>query len=583
MMLAENAPAMKPPLTLLLVLLLFPAAIVAAPTPTKPAAAGSAALEQAADLAAKGNVAAAIARLERDRATLGPRALSLLGTLYVQANRPADALAVLKPLADAADAEAAVLYNAGHAAVLAGQAKLGSAYLARSVDKDPSSPAARELGVLLSRSGRVVEAYGLLRPWVLRHPADGDARLIAAGLALELERPAETQQMLAGMVESPAVRLLQARALVQQGKGADALRLVQPLLTNHPPAVDLEVRRTAAAAYLSAGQPAKAVEVLAGRAGKVPELVLLLGRAQRQLGNAAAAMATLAPLASQLPDDPKTIGDPRPAAAIAVEYGELLLAVRKTAEGTAFLQRATRLHPQSRQAWDALARALHAAGKTGEAARAKQEADRLAAAGRPRGAPPAAAAAAAGAAPRPSSTAAAAPPAAAAPSAAAGQPGRAASPPKPEWAQRATALLDQQKPQEAVAVLRAHLGTNPRDKLAHTMLIQVLLGTRQFPAAIEAAKKAVAVDGKDANLVYQLGAAEMGANDLVSAERDFRKALSLQPEHTAAMNDLAVLLMSTGKRDEARRLLEQVLRLHPDDRTAKANLEQLRKEGTTGR
>ncbi len=556
------------PSLLFLILLLPATAGLAAPTA---AAAAPSTLEQAAALAEKGDVAGAIKLLEGTRAQLGPRGLSLLGTLYVEANRPADALAVLKPIADREDAEAAVLYNAGRAAILAGNAKQGRTYLSRSVAKDPSSPAARDLGILYSRTGRVVEAYALLRPWVLNHASDGDARLVVAALAVELERPDEALQVLAGMVESPPMRLLQARALTQKGDTAAALKLLQPILAQHPPAVDLEVRRVAAAAYLGAGQPEKVVELLQGKAGKVPDLVLLLGRAQRQLGRSAAALATLQPLADALPDDSSTLGDPRPAAGIAVEYAHLLQASGHGDEAIGFFQKATRLNPQSRDAWNALAGALDAAGKKAEAAQARQQAAKLAAA--PAGKPAATTAAAAPVGGGGASAAGAAKPPAAAP------PG----PPKPAWAQRALDLLAQQQPQQALEVVRKQLAAHPRDMLAHTMQIQVLLVTRQFPAAVEAAKKAVALDPKNANLVYQLGAAEMGANDLAAAERDLRKALSLSPQHTAAMNDLAVLLMNSGKRDEAKKLLEQVLRLHPDDQTAKGNLDQLRRDTGAGR
>jgi Flp pilus assembly protein TadD len=558
--------------TLLVVLLLAPiAAGAATPGSASPA---TAATDEAVALAEGGKIADAIARLERDRGRLEPRGLSLLGGLYVQANRPADALALLGPLADRADAEAAVLYNAGRAALLSGDAERGRKYLVRSLAKDTSSPAARELGMLYSRTGMVVEAYSLLRPWVLSHASDGDARLVASTLAIELERPAEARQMLVGLVESPAVRLLQGRVLVLEGDGDGALRALQPVLANHPPAVDLEVRRVAAEAYLLAGQPEKVVELLQGRAGTVPDLVLILSRALRKLDRTAIALATMAPLASKLPDDPATLGDPRPAAGIAVEYGELLLASGHRDEAITYFQKATRFNPQDRGAWEALARALDGANRKAEAAQARQQRDRL-------GAAPAARPGAGGAVAAGGATAGAGP-AGAAPAGAA-QGSASATPPKPAWAQQALDLMAQQRPQQALEVLRRQLLASPRDLLAHTMQVQLLLATRQFPAAVEAAKKAVAIDPSNANLVYQLGAAEMGAHDLSGAERDLRKALSLSPEHTAAMNDLAVLLMSSGRRDEARRLLEQVLRLHPDDRTARGNLETLKREGGAGR
>jgi Flp pilus assembly protein TadD len=45
------------------------------------------------------------------------------------------------------------------------------------------------------------------------------------------------------------------------------------------------------------------------------------------------------------------------------------------------------------------------------------------------------------------------------------------------------------------------------------------------------------------------------------------------------MNDLAVLLITQKKTDEARKLLEEVLRINPQDKTAAANLEQIKKGG----
>ena len=44
------------------------------------------------------------------------------------------------------------------------------------------------------------------------------------------------------------------------------------------------------------------------------------------------------------------------------------------------------------------------------------------------------------------------------------------------------------------------------------------------------------------------------------------------------MDDLAVLLMRSNRRDEARKLLQQVLQINPQDKVAAANLEQLNKE-----
>ena len=553
-------------LLLALVLLVPPVASLAqaaappAPTPSLQSAGGRA-LKEAAALAQAGKVAEATARLERDRLLLDLRGQSLLGALYLQGNRAADALAVLKPLADRSDAEAAVLYNAGRAALLKGDGQAGRVYLARSVDKQPDSPATRDLGLLLAREGQVVEGYRLLRPWTLVHADDGEARMVAASLAITLERPREARELLEGLADSPAVRLLAARVRVLEGDGPGALALVQPALAQHPPSIDLEVRRVAAEAYLLAGQPGKAVELLAGKAGKVPSLVLLLGRAQRQAGNAAAAMATLAPLATRIPADPRSLGDPRPAAAIAVEYGELLLSAGKTAEAVPMLQRATQIYPLSEPAWQSLGRALEAAGRGQEGAQARSKGQELARArAQAQAATPAAGSSA--------------PPPPAAPA------GAAAPAEMPAYATAALTLAQQGKPQQGLDLVRQRLQAAPEDELAHTLEVRMLLGMQQNSAALNAADAALARFPGHPDFVYMRGAVEMAMHDVPAAERDFREALRLSPRHLAAMSDLAVLLIGSGKKDEARKLLEEVLRINPRDSNAAANLEQLRK-GTT--
>jgi len=566
---------MKRPLALLLLALPPLPLAAAATTPSKPAVAarpataaaapatgaatsveGDAATQEATVLAQSGKVKEAIARLERSRAALGGRGVSLLGALYLRDNRAADAVKALRPLADRPDAEAAVLYNAGRSLVLAGDVAAGQIYLARSVDKSPDSPARRELGMLLSRQGRVVEAYAMLRPWTLHHADDGDARLVAATLAIGLERPMEAIELLNGLADSPAVQLLAARISVLLRDGPDAVKRIEPVLANHPAAIDLEVRRVAAEAYLLASQPAKAVAVLQGKQGSVPALVLLLGRAQRQGGNATAAMATLAPLASRLPDDPKTVGDPRPAAAIAIEYGQLLLGAGKPGEAVTVLQKATRLHPQNEAAWDYFARALEASGRGAESAKARAQAQGLA---------NARARALAVASSRPSPQPAAPP--------AGGEPVAQ----MPAYATAAIDLAQKGKPQQALDVVRQRLQAEPDDELARTLEVRMLLAQEQNAAALNAADAAVVRAPGNPDFVYLRGAVEMAMHDLVAAERDYRRVLQMAPKHLAAMSDLAVLLMSAGKNDEARRLLEQVLTINPQDRNAAANLEQLRK------
>ncbi|MFY9823951.1 MAG: hypothetical protein WAM82_21410, partial [Thermoanaerobaculia bacterium] len=331
----------------------------AAPSPKAPPATElEKRVQEVTQLIRAGKTAEALPRLqalEKDPATPPPYH-ALVGALYLELGKAQEAMAALKPLADTQDAQPAVLYQAARASLALGRVDEAKIYLTRSLVKEPASPAARELGMLMAREGRVVEAYAMLRPWSLHNPTDSDARLIAANLALTLERPDEAAEMLVGQPEKdPAIQLLQGRVRVLKKDGPGAVALLQPLLANHPKSMDLELRRDLAEAQMLAGKPAEAVALLQGRAEGHPALILILARAQRQTGNAAAAMATLQPVAAKIPADPEVLGDPRPASAIALEYGSLLLDAGRAAEALPFLDKGARYYPRNPEAWRMLA------------------------------------------------------------------------------------------------------------------------------------------------------------------------------------------------------------------------------------
>ncbi len=541
-----------------------------APSPLSPEANKS--LQEIGQLIQAGNAAGAAEKLkalEKDPATTQPM-LSLIGALYLQINRPQEALAVLQPLADAEDAEAAVLYNAGRAALLSGNVDAGRTYLTRSVLQEPASPAARDLGFLMAREGRVVEAYSMLRPWALQNPGDGDARLMAASLALQLERPDAAADLLKGLSEAdPAIRLLRGKVLVQKKDGKGAVALLKPLLANHPPGMDLEIRRSLAEAELLAGNPAEAVKLVEAQAASHPSLALLLARAQRQAGNAAAALATLKPLADKLPADASGLGDPRPAAGIAYEYATLLEAAGRGQEAGPFFERSTRYYPRNPEAWKGLARTLEAAGRKEDAQKALAQA---AEAAKPPVKP--ALPAASAAAPSPAGTTASAAPA---------PPSAPAAPPEPplsEGLRNAMRLMSQNQLEPALAAVRQEIGISKTpDPRARLMEARLLLLLKRPEESLKVVEEALKTWPDNADLLYSRGAAQMSLQRWATAEQDFRKALKLAPRHTAAMNDLAVLLMNLGKNVEAQSLLRQVLQINPKDATAAANLQKLQGGG----
>jgi len=490
--------------------------------------------------AESGDVAGAIRELEQERAakTASPQGLALLGTLYLQAGKTQEALAVLKPLADAGDADPAVLYNAARAAFALKQNQAGATYLQRGAQAAPDSPAARDLGLLVMRQGRLVEAYSLLYPWAAAHPLDTEARLAAASLAVQLERPREAEEFLSagGLAKGdPAIQLLRGRILAQKGDGAGAVALLEPLGKSHPPAMDLEIRRALAEAYLVANRPADAVKQLEGRAGQHPGLALLLGRAQHKAGDNAAALATLKPFADKLPADAAAVGDPRPVLGIALETGALLTETGRAAEAVPILEKATKLYPQSPPAWEALAKALEAAGRKEDGAKARARMNEIF-------------------------------------QAAAGPGGEQVSADLKE----AGIAMAAGQPEKALTAVRRELAASPGNPMARALEVRLLLTLKRKEEALQIVQDALRQKPDDPELLYLRGAVQMSFLNWESAEKDLRRTLQLAPQHTAAMNELAVLLLTRNQRGEAQALLEKILQINPRDQVARASLETLK-------
>jgi tetratricopeptide (TPR) repeat protein len=325
--------------------------------------------------------------------------------------------------------------------------------------------------------------------------------------------------------------------------------------------MDLEVRRSLAEAYLLANRPADAVKILTGKAGNHPALVLLLGRAQHRAGNAQAAIATLKPLVDKLPADPSAVGDPRPAAGIAVEYGSVLVDSGRAAQAVPILEQATRLYSNSRDAWQTLAKAYDAAGRKADGAKARAQSEQIAlAAAHPQQAPPARSAAQA---PAPQQ-----------------QPAAPTAPAAPAMSQNMQDALKSfaaGKGEQALAAVHRELAQTPNNRQARALELRILLGLNRYDEALRMTEERLRRFPNDPDLIYQRGVIQMGRKSYIPAEKDLRRALELNPQHTGALNDLAVLLSNQGKKAEAQALLQKALQINPQDQNAAANLAALQK------
>jgi tetratricopeptide (TPR) repeat protein len=540
------------PSILVLLALAVPPTSAQAPKMAPPSPDTQQAIQSALQKYQAGDVKGAIAVLEPMRGKSGthPAALSLLGTLYLEADRPKDALAVLGPIADSGAAGPVILDGAGRAALALKQTAKAEKYLRAAVAKAPGSTASRDLALLLGSKGLLDESYLLLRPWVLAHPEDAEARLSAAYSAIELDRAPEAVELLAGQPEdNPRVRLLRGRLQLIQQKPQDALTTLQPLAANAPPELDLNVRRYLAEAYLALGKSSEAIPLIKGKVGDDPSMALLLGRAEYRDGHPEETIAVLEPFARNLlAGDPTSPPERAILTDLAIQYGQALIATSKWTDAAAALSRATQLTPDSLQAWQLLGRAQLAAGQREDATKSMERFTQLESVQKSN-------------------------------SQRVTETQQNADDPTRRNLEAARQLAAQGKTDEALAMIRKEAGLQPKDPRPRAAEVATLIAAKRPQDALKAADAALKAVPGSPDFLYLRGAAKMAVRDLPGAEQDFRKVLQTQPNHVGAMSDLAVLLTAGGKKDEARQLLQKVLQLRPGDPSATANLKRLDSSG----
>ncbi len=131
-----------------------------------------------------------------------------------------------------------------------------------------------------------------------------------------------------------------------------------------------------------------------------------------------------------------------------------------------------------------------------------------------------------------------------------------------------------------IAELKRKAGESPQDVKAWISLGNALMDTNQWEDAIEAYRKALALDPKNVNVRVDLGSCYHYANMPENAMREFRTAIAIDPNHKNARRNAGVVLAyDLDKPEEAIKEFEKYLELAPDspDREAvRKAIEELR-------
>ncbi len=139
-----------------------------------------------------------------------------------------------------------------------------------------------------------------------------------------------------------------------------------------------------------------------------------------------------------------------------------------------------------------------------------------------------------------------------------------------------TALSEAGRFGEAAAALEAAVAQDPlRHPGAWAALGIARLRQDQVGGALNALRRAVALDPRLAVARANLGAALLASGDLDAARAQFEAALRVNPAERSALGNLGVVLARQGRTADARARFEELLRLDPADARARAALAEL--------
>jgi Tfp pilus assembly protein PilF len=146
-------------------------------------------------------------------------------------------------------------------------------------------------------------------------------------------------------------------------------------------------------------------------------------------------------------------------------------------------------------------------------------------------------------------------------------------------------LAQQGKLGEAEKSILAAIAVDPTYSDAWTNLGSVLLITGRTKEAADALITALALDPRNEKACLLSGRAAIQSQKFAAAEGFLRRALALEPTDIVAINDLGQTLAAEGKVDEAVKVFEQAVRLHPESQVLRENLQSARdlKRQTDGR
>lgn len=101
--------------------------------------------------------------------------------------------------------------------------------------------------------------------------------------------------------------------------------------------------------------------------------------------------------------------------------------------------------------------------------------------------------------------------------------------------------------------------------LAQEALYDRLFSVQAYPAAVPVIQRAIALDSDEPRLWLKLGRAQFQIGNFAGAAASYQRAFDLAPDNVEALQNLALLSVRGGTAEDARRYIEPLMVLQPND------------------
>ena len=118
---------------------------------------------------------------------------------------------------------------------------------------------------------------------------------------------------------------------------------------------------------------------------------------------------------------------------------------------------------------------------------------------------------------------------------------------------------------DAIDSFESVIAQNPNDVLAHNHLGSIYFSKKEYDKAVSAYKKGLQVDQNHPILNYNLAHVYEEIKNYPDAVRSYEVALKTRPGWLDAIRDFSELLIHCQETKQAQELVEQSIKLHPDD------------------